>query len=230
MKHFFSLILFSFIVSLATISVAYSQILPERERATLRDEILKDRFDNLLPQLMDDTGIDMWLVVAREYNEDPVMRTMLPATWLNARRRTILVFYRNKEQNTLERLAVVELHLLHDGQIMLFRRLEARHDSPHRGHLKGVRRDVDAADAVRAVAEVLLVDLDLFGGLRDVGHVDLDGPVPQGLHELVALQLAVLRLVRVADDDLVDVGLRELLRLDLVLLGGAKKVVEEGHV
>ncbi|MBT7306276.1 MAG: Xaa-Pro aminopeptidase, partial [Bacteroidetes bacterium] len=47
MKHFFSLILFSLIFSLATISVAYSQILPERERATLRDEILKDRFDNL---------------------------------------------------------------------------------------------------------------------------------------------------------------------------------------
>jgi len=106
MKHFFSLILLSLIFSVATISVAYSQILPERERATLRDEILKDRFDNLLPQLMDDTGIDMWLVIAREYNEDPVMRTMLPATWLNARRRTILVFYRNKEQNTLERLAV----------------------------------------------------------------------------------------------------------------------------
>ena len=106
MKHFFSLLLFSFILSVATVSVAYSQILPERERATLREEILKDRFDTLLPKLMDDTGIDMWLVIAREYNEDPVMRTMLPATWLNARRRTILVFYRNKEQNTLERLAV----------------------------------------------------------------------------------------------------------------------------
>ena len=48
MKHFFSLILFSFIVSLATISEAYSQILPERERATLRDEILKDRFDSCM--------------------------------------------------------------------------------------------------------------------------------------------------------------------------------------
>ena len=44
MKHFFSLLLFSFILSVATVSVAYSQILPERERATLRDEILKDRF------------------------------------------------------------------------------------------------------------------------------------------------------------------------------------------
>ncbi|MCW9037623.1 MULTISPECIES: M24 family metallopeptidase [Altibacter] len=83
-----------------------AQILSERDRATLRDEILADRFTNLLPQLMDATDIDMWLVIAREYNEDPVMRTMLPATWLNARRRTILVFYRNKEKNTIEKLAV----------------------------------------------------------------------------------------------------------------------------
>lgn len=83
-----------------------AQILPERDRAILKDEILEDRFEKLLPQLMDNAGIDMWLVIAREYNEDPVMRTMLPATWLNARRRTILVFYRNKAENTIEKLAV----------------------------------------------------------------------------------------------------------------------------
>lgn len=83
-----------------------AQILPERERAQLIEEIQQDRFDNLLPKLMDRTEIDMWLVIAREYNEDPVLKTMLPPTWLNARRRTILVFYRNKEQDSLERLAV----------------------------------------------------------------------------------------------------------------------------
>ena len=55
---------------------------------------------------MDKSEIDMWLLISREYNEDPVLKTMLPATWLNARRRTIIVFYRNKEKNTLERLAV----------------------------------------------------------------------------------------------------------------------------
>lgn len=48
----------------------------------------------------------MWVLIAREYNEDPVLRTMLPSTWLNARRRTILVSYRTKEQNVMERLAV----------------------------------------------------------------------------------------------------------------------------
>lgn len=82
------------------------QILPQRQRAQVIDEILKDRFDNLLPDLMDKTGFDMWILISREYNEDPVLRTMLPATWLNARRRTILVFYRNKEKTTIEKLAV----------------------------------------------------------------------------------------------------------------------------
>lgn len=82
------------------------QILPERQRAEVVDNILKDRFDNLLPRLMDDTGFDMWILISREYNEDPVLKTMLPATWLNARRRTILVFYRDKSKNTIEKLAV----------------------------------------------------------------------------------------------------------------------------
>ncbi len=83
-----------------------AQVLSERERALLKDEILADRLDNLLPQLMDRSEMDMWILISREYNEDPVMRTMLPAEWLNARRRTIIVFYRNKEENTFEKLAV----------------------------------------------------------------------------------------------------------------------------
>ena len=87
-------------------TLSAQDILSEKERAVLKDEILADRFDNILPQLMDKTEIDMWLLISREYNEDPVMRTMLPATWLNARRRTIIVFYRNKETHTFEKLAV----------------------------------------------------------------------------------------------------------------------------
>ena len=81
-------------------------ILAEKDRAVLKDVLLEDRFTNLLPKLMDKADVDMWLLISREYNEDPVLKTMLPSTWLNARRRTIIVFYRNKEKNTLERLAV----------------------------------------------------------------------------------------------------------------------------
>ena len=93
------------IIFLITFS-ANAQILEQRDRALKINDVLKDRFDNLLPKLMDKTGIDMWILISREYNEDPVLKTMLPAEWLNARRRTILVFYRNKEKNTLDKLAV----------------------------------------------------------------------------------------------------------------------------
>jgi Xaa-Pro aminopeptidase len=97
-------IIFLFIVFF--VNGSFAQILSEKERAKLKDELLEDRFQNLLPQLMDDADIDMWLIISREYNEDPILKTMLPATWLNARRRTIIVFYRNKAKDTLERLAV----------------------------------------------------------------------------------------------------------------------------
>ena len=83
-----------------------SQILSEKKRAQKINQILKNRYENVLPVLMDKTGIDMWILISREYNEDPVLKTMLPAEWLNARRRTILVFYRDKKNNSLDKLAV----------------------------------------------------------------------------------------------------------------------------
>ena len=98
MRYFQFFSIFIFLI----FSNAQAQILPERDRANLVDKILADRFDNVLPNLMYRTGIDMWVLISREYNEDPVMRTMLPATWLNARRRTILVFYWNESKNKLE--------------------------------------------------------------------------------------------------------------------------------
>jgi Xaa-Pro aminopeptidase len=71
--------------------------LPLREQADVRDRWLTQRLLDLLPGLMDRAGIDLWLVVGREYNEDPVLATLLPATWLSARRRTILVLHRSDD-------------------------------------------------------------------------------------------------------------------------------------
>lgn len=96
---------------ISVISLNAQRILKENERAKVIDEILDERFNNLLPQLMDAANIDMWVVISREYNEDPVLRTMLPATWLNARRRTILVFYRDKDKNSIEKLAVARYNV-----------------------------------------------------------------------------------------------------------------------
>ena len=98
-----------FLVAIASFWILFADaqvILNERDRAVVVDEILADRFNNLLPQLMDRTGIDMWILISREYNEDPVLKTMLPATWLNARRRTIIVFYRDKANDKIDKLAV----------------------------------------------------------------------------------------------------------------------------
>ncbi|MTV38767.1 M24 family metallopeptidase [Duganella radicis] len=87
------------------------QVLSVRDQATVINELLVDRFDNLLPAAMEQTGIDMWVVVSREYNEDPVLKTMLPAEWLNARRRTVLVFYRDARTGKVERLAVARYNV-----------------------------------------------------------------------------------------------------------------------
>ncbi|MEM6516676.1 MAG: M24 family metallopeptidase [Bacteroidota bacterium] len=94
------------IMLLLTFQIQGQQILSVKKQAEVIDEILAERFNDLLPKLMDNAQVDMWILISREYNEDPVLKTMLPATWLNARRRTILVFYRNKAQNKFEKLAV----------------------------------------------------------------------------------------------------------------------------
>ena len=65
----------------------------ERSRAAWIDSMLTFRLDSLLPEMMRKAGIDMWIMTSREYNEDPVMKTMLPAEWLSARRRTMMVFF-----------------------------------------------------------------------------------------------------------------------------------------
>ena len=91
-------------------TLAVSEILPVREQARVIDEILAERLDTVLPTLMQRNGIDLWIVVSREYNEDPILRTMLPATWLNARRRTILVFSRDAAAK-FEKLAVARYNV-----------------------------------------------------------------------------------------------------------------------
>ncbi|MDT0607370.1 M24 family metallopeptidase [Croceitalea rosinachiae] len=103
-------ILFLLTVLFSSILTA-QQVLPENERAQVVDEILAEKFNNLLPELMDKTDIDMWVIISREYNEDPVLKTMLPATWLNARRRTILLFYRDKANDSIHKLAVARYNV-----------------------------------------------------------------------------------------------------------------------
>lgn len=85
-------------------------ILSLKDQSKVMDEILAERLNHLLPALMQETGIDMWVVISREYNEDPVIKTMLPSTWFAARRRTVLIFYRSPS-GAFEKLAVARYNV-----------------------------------------------------------------------------------------------------------------------
>jgi len=81
-------------------------ILPMKERAAVIDSWLTTRVQTVLPDLMRRADIDMWVIISREYNEDPVLRTFLPSTWQSARRTTILVVFDPGDGEALETLAV----------------------------------------------------------------------------------------------------------------------------
>jgi hypothetical protein len=99
------------IASFFSFQLVSAQVLSEREESRIIDEVLSERFNVLLPQLMERTGIDMWVVISREYNEDPVLKTMLPATWLSARRTTMLVFFKDPKKKDLEKLAIARYNV-----------------------------------------------------------------------------------------------------------------------
>jgi Xaa-Pro aminopeptidase len=77
-----------------------------REQAGLQQQWLKLRLEKVLPSLMRRHGVAMWLVICREYNEDPVYRSLTSPTVFAARRRTMLVFFDRGPEQGIERLAL----------------------------------------------------------------------------------------------------------------------------
>jgi Xaa-Pro aminopeptidase len=57
-----------------------------------QDEILLDRLETVLPQVMEETGIDMWIVIGDEYNEGPTVESFLPSSFFHARRTAAFIF------------------------------------------------------------------------------------------------------------------------------------------
>ena len=85
---------------------ALPPILKPRERAMTENRILAERLDAIIPAIMREQGIDLWLLVAREYFEEPVVASMLDAENMHARRRTILIFHDPGDGKPIERLTV----------------------------------------------------------------------------------------------------------------------------
>src|SRR3989454_7215096 len=77
-----------------------------REQAAVQQEWLRYRLDSVLPHLMRQYKLAMWVVPMREYNEDPVFLSLVSATSFFARRRTIYVFFDRGPDRGVERLAL----------------------------------------------------------------------------------------------------------------------------
>jgi hypothetical protein len=77
-----------------------------REQAEIQQQWLKLRLERVLPGLMRRHGVQMWLVISREYNEDPAFFSLMPPTTMAARRRTIMVFNDRGIEKGVERLMI----------------------------------------------------------------------------------------------------------------------------
>jgi Xaa-Pro aminopeptidase len=108
MQSVFRLLLLTCLLFTSLAAQAPRPLSALREQADIQQQWLKLRLERVLPALMRKHGIEMWLVICREYNEDPVYRSLTSPTVFAARRRTILVFHDrgHDKGNTVDRLAL----------------------------------------------------------------------------------------------------------------------------
>jgi len=106
-KTLCSVLLILFIVSQNIYSqYTMPEVLALRERVEVQDKLLNERMELVLPEIMSRENVDMWVIINREYNEDPVIETMYSGTRLHVSRRTILVFYDPGNGSEIEKYSV----------------------------------------------------------------------------------------------------------------------------
>ncbi|TVP51185.1 MAG: M24 family metallopeptidase, partial [Gemmatimonadales bacterium] len=76
-----------------------------REEADERQAWVRKRVTEVLPALMAEYDVEMWILSMREYGEDPVFWSMTSPTTFAARRRSIYVFHRTPDGG-FDRLAL----------------------------------------------------------------------------------------------------------------------------
>jgi Xaa-Pro aminopeptidase len=95
-----------FMASVPSLAQSPKPLPTMREQAEVQQQWLKLRLERVLPKLMRKHGVHMWLVICREYNEDPVFYSLVSPTVFAARRRTMYVFFDRGEERGVERLAL----------------------------------------------------------------------------------------------------------------------------
>ncbi len=143
---------------------ALPAILPAREQAEIINRILGERLDTIIPRIMREEGVDLWLLMAREYFEEPVVASMLDAENMHARRRTILIFHDPGEGKPVERLTVSRY-----GLGGLFAPAWKPEDQPDQW---AAVADIIAAKNPRKIA-VNISDLSAFGDGMTVSQYNL---------------------------------------------------------
>ncbi|MCD7839200.1 MAG: hypothetical protein LUG46_01085 [Erysipelotrichaceae bacterium] len=69
-----------------------------QEQYKIKDICLKERLDTIIPAVMKDSLADCWIIASKEYHEDLVFDALTPASYLTARRITMLVFIKDNEE------------------------------------------------------------------------------------------------------------------------------------
>jgi len=87
------------------IPARYHPLPSVRDQAAEMQEWVEGRLTRVLPALMAEYDVDMWILSMREYGEDPVFWSIISATTFAARRRSIYVFTR-QDDGSVERLAL----------------------------------------------------------------------------------------------------------------------------
>jgi hypothetical protein len=83
----------------------FPRVLTQKERYETVDAVTRLRLDTLLPRMMDETNIDMWVMLCNEDNVDPVYKTMIPyRVWTEITQ--ILVLYKPGPGKEVERLNI----------------------------------------------------------------------------------------------------------------------------
>lgn len=78
-------------------------IMSLKDQEKVRDKWLADRLDHVLPEAMIKADIPMWIIISKEYNEDPIVETITPTSYDTSGRLSILVYSLNKETEKVDR-------------------------------------------------------------------------------------------------------------------------------
>ncbi len=159
----------------ATSHAQIPEILSLQEQGQVRDAWLKERMETVLPDIMRRSGIDMWVLISREYNEDPVLKTMLPSGWMSARRTTMMVIYDNGKE--LETLACARYDI---GEV--FKKAWDKEQQPDQWQ---ALRDIIVSRNPQKIAVNRSEDFGLADGLSAFHYAKLMEYLPESYHDRV---------------------------------------------